>query len=42
MLPLESSEDFAEQLLPTLMTLADNGSVWQRAAAEFSKHRDFV
>lgn len=42
MLPLESSEDFAEQLLPTLMTLADNGPVWQRAAAEFAKHRDLV
>ena len=40
MLPLESSEDFAEQLLPTLMTLDANGPVWQRAAAEFREHRD--
>ncbi len=38
MLPLESSEDFAEQLLPTLLTLAADGPVWQRAAAEFEKH----
>jgi saccharopine dehydrogenase (NAD+, L-lysine-forming) len=38
MLPLESSEDFAEQLLPTLMTLSENGPVWQRAADTFDAH----
>jgi len=40
MLPLESSEDFAEQLLPTLLTLNEDGPVWKRAAAEFIRHRD--
>lgn len=40
MLPLESSEDFADQLLPTLLTLADNGPVWRRAADEYARHRD--
>ena len=40
MLPLESSEDFAEQLLPTLLTLAENGPVWRRAADEYANHRD--
>ena len=38
MLPLESSEDFAEQLLPTLLTLKENGPVWQRALAEYDRH----
>lgn len=38
MLPLESSEDYAEQLLPTLQTLADNGPVWQRAEKTFAQH----
>ena len=38
MLPLESSEDFAGQLLPSLLSLKDNSAVWQRAAAEFEKH----
>ena len=42
MLPLESSEDFAEQLLPTLMTLKDDGPIWQRAIAEFEKHQSLV
>ena len=40
MLPLESSQDFAEQLLPTLLTLAENGPVWRRAANEYANHRD--
>ncbi|MFK7744298.1 MAG: saccharopine dehydrogenase [Roseobacter sp.] len=40
MLPLESSEDYAEQLLPTLLTLTNDGPVWQRAAAEYARHRD--
>ena len=38
MLPLESSEDFAEQLLPTLMDLPANSPVWQRATEEFERH----
>ena len=39
MLPLESSEDYAAQLLPTLLTLGDlNGPVWTRALAEFDHH----
>ena len=39
MLPVESSQDYAEQLLPTLMTLGDlaNG-VWTRAEADFNEH----
>lgn len=39
LLPVESSEDFAEQLLPSLLTL-DNleGDVWGRAAATFREH----
>lgn len=40
MLPLESSEDFAEQLLPTLLALKDNTSVWSRAATEYATHSD--
>ncbi|MEE4189457.1 MAG: saccharopine dehydrogenase [Roseobacter sp.] len=40
MLPLESSEDYAEQLLPTLMTLAEDAPVWVRAKKEFHTHRD--
>ncbi|MEY1557673.1 saccharopine dehydrogenase [Yoonia sp. R2331] len=36
MLPVESSEDFAGQLLPSLLTLADlDGGVWGRARATF-------
>lgn len=39
MLPRESSEDFAAQLLPSLRTLDDLGSgVWGRAKAEFDRH----
>lgn len=39
MLPLESSEDYASQLLPHLSTLTDTGSgVWARAKAVFDEH----
>lgn len=39
LLPLESSMDFAAQLLPTLMTLPDpENGVWTRAAMDFIKH----
>lgn len=39
MLPLESSEDYAAQLLPTLLTLGDlSGPIWTRALAEFDHH----
>ena len=39
MLPVESSEDYAQQLLPSLVTLTslDQG-VWARAAATFQEH----
>ena len=39
LLPVESSEDYAAQLLPSLLTLdkPDSG-VWGRAEAEFHKH----
>lgn len=37
LLPKESTEDFARQLLPHLLTL-DHGSVWQRADETFRKH----
>lgn len=39
LLPVESSEDFARQLLPSLMTLGklDQG-VWGRAKADFDRH----
>ena len=39
MLPVESSQDYAAQLLPSLLTLSylDSG-VWARAKAEFDKH----
>jgi len=39
LLPVESSEDFARQLLPSLMTLGklDRG-VWGRAKADFDRH----
>ena len=41
MLPLESSEDFAGQLLPTLMQLdGDAKGVWTRAETLFRRHRD--
>ena len=39
MLPLESSQDFAQQLLPTLMALTDlDAGVWGRAKAIFETH----
>ncbi len=39
MLPRESSEDFAAQLLPSLLTLTDlTSGVWGRAAADFNEH----
>ncbi|RFP85831.1 saccharopine dehydrogenase [Rhodobacteraceae bacterium 63075] len=39
MLPLESSEDFAEQLLPSLLALGSlESGVWGRAKAEFDTH----
>lgn len=39
MLPLESSQDYAAQLLPALMTLHDlSAGIWGRAAAEFERH----
>ena len=39
LLPLESSEDYAAQLLPTLLQLVDLSSgSWARAFAEFEKH----
>lgn len=39
LLPVESSEDYAKQLLPSLLTLdrLDDG-VWGRAFAEFTRH----
>ena len=40
MLPVESSEDYAEQLLPSLLSLSDlDSGVWGRAEATF---REFV
>jgi saccharopine dehydrogenase (NAD+, L-lysine-forming) len=39
LLPLESSRDFAGQLLPSLMALDSlDAGVWGRAAAEFDRH----
>lgn len=39
LLPRESSEDFAGQLLPQLLTLDDTGAgAWGRATATFRKH----
>lgn len=39
MLPVESSEDYARQLLPSLLELANpNAGVWRRARAEFDVH----
>ena len=43
MLPLESSEDFAGQLLPTLLELSgDKNGVWARAKAMFDDHAQKV
>ncbi len=39
LLPVESSQDYAAQLLPSLLTLHDLGKgVWGRAKAEFDRH----
>ncbi len=39
LLPVESSEDYAAQLLGSLATLGDlNAGVWGRARAEFTRH----
>ena len=39
LLPVESSEDYAAQLLPSLATLTDLGAgVWGRAKIEFDRH----
>ena len=39
LLPLESSEDYAAQLLPTLLSVDDlSGGVWTRAEADFHTH----
>lgn len=39
MLPAESSDDYASQLLPSLLTLHDlNSGVWARAKADFDTH----
>ncbi|SHI45495.1 saccharopine dehydrogenase (NAD+, L-lysine-forming) [Shimia gijangensis] len=39
MLPVESSQDYAEQLLATLLKLDDlSDGVWTRAEADFTKH----
>lgn len=39
LLPVESSEDYAKQLLPSLLTLTElNAGVWGRAFTEFTRH----
>ena len=39
LLPVESSEDYADQLLPSLETLGDLGAgVWGRAKTDFDRH----
>jgi saccharopine dehydrogenase (NAD+, L-lysine forming) len=39
LMPVESSEDYAAQLLPSLLTLHDlRSGVWGRAKAEFDRH----
>jgi len=39
LMPVESSIDYATQLLPSLLTLSDlNAGVWARAKADFDKH----
>ncbi|NEY90183.1 saccharopine dehydrogenase [Tabrizicola oligotrophica] len=39
LMPVESSIDYAAQLLPSLLTLTDlNAGVWGRAKADFDKH----
>ncbi len=43
MLPLESSQDFAGQLLPTLQSLGtDENGVWTRARATFNRHLEML
>lgn len=43
MLPVESSQDYAGQLLPSLLTLSNLSSgVWARAETEFKSHLDEV
>ncbi len=39
MLPVESSQDYAAQLLPSLLTLTDlDSGVWARAKSDFDRH----
>jgi saccharopine dehydrogenase (NAD+, L-lysine-forming) len=39
MLPIEASQDYAAQLLPTLLALGDlQSGVWARAKTEFDTH----
>jgi saccharopine dehydrogenase (NAD+, L-lysine-forming) len=39
LMPVESSQDYAAQLLPSLLTLTDlSAGVWGRAQAEFERH----
>lgn len=39
LMPVESSQDYAAQLLPSLLTLVDLGSgVWGRAKADYDRH----
>jgi saccharopine dehydrogenase (NAD+, L-lysine-forming) len=39
LMPVESSEDYAAQLLPSLLTLTDlDSGIWGRAKVEFDKH----
>ncbi len=39
LLPVESSEDYAAQLLPSLLTLTDlTEGVWGRAKTEYVRH----
>jgi saccharopine dehydrogenase (NAD+, L-lysine-forming) len=41
MLPVESSEDYAEQLLATLLKVDDlSDGVWTRAEADFQTHSE--
>jgi saccharopine dehydrogenase (NAD+, L-lysine forming) len=41
LLPVESSEDYAAQLLPTLLTLGNlEAGVWVRARVEFDRHTE--
>ena len=43
MLPVESSEDYAAQLLPTLLTLDElDNSIWTRALNDFKTHSEGV